>query len=137
MIDLYCERLSAEYFAEPVNALSNIAFLVAAFYAWKLTRQQSAASSHLYYLILLMIAIGAGSLSFHVFANSISQYADLLPIFAFQLFYLWLYEKLMWGFTRLNRINLGILFILSVIVSSRFSGYLNGSILYAPTLVLM
>ena len=39
MIDLYCERLSPGIWAEPINALTNLAFLVAAFAAWRLTDQ--------------------------------------------------------------------------------------------------
>jgi hypothetical protein len=29
-IDLYCERVSPSFWAEPVNAVSNLAFLIAA-----------------------------------------------------------------------------------------------------------
>jgi len=39
MIDLYCERLGPGIWAEPINALTNLAFLVAAFAAWRLADQ--------------------------------------------------------------------------------------------------
>ena len=36
-IDAYCERLSAAYWAEPVNAVTNLAFLLAAWVMWRRT----------------------------------------------------------------------------------------------------
>lgn len=35
-LDLYCERCSPDFWAEPVNALTNISFLVAAFFGRRL-----------------------------------------------------------------------------------------------------
>ncbi|MHA1489208.1 MAG: hypothetical protein ACTSRI_06100 [Promethearchaeota archaeon] len=35
-IDIYCERIGIEFWAEPLNAISNIAFIFAAIFAWKL-----------------------------------------------------------------------------------------------------
>ena len=39
MIDLYCEREGPGLAAEPINALTNLAFLVAAWATWRLMRQ--------------------------------------------------------------------------------------------------
>ncbi|MFT2588559.1 hypothetical protein ACMWPQ_29155, partial [Escherichia coli] len=39
-VDLYCERLSTAFWAEPVNALSNLAFLLAAYFLWRLPLPQ-------------------------------------------------------------------------------------------------
>ena len=36
-IDAYCERTSAVYWAEPVNAVTNAAFLIAAVIMWRRT----------------------------------------------------------------------------------------------------
>ena len=40
-VDHYCERTSPAVDAEPINALTNAAFLVAAWGAWRLLSEQS------------------------------------------------------------------------------------------------
>lgn len=137
MIDQYCERVGDGYFAEPVNALSNLVFLVTAFYAWKWLKKNNSQDIEFLALIALMVAIGLGSLSFHIFASGLSQLADLVPIFLFQLFYLWLYTRLVWGYRWPARLLLGLVLLLSFAISSGFQAYLNGSLLYAPTLAVL
>lgn len=34
-IDLYCERIYPGFWAEPLNAITNIAFIIASFWAWQ------------------------------------------------------------------------------------------------------
>ncbi len=34
-IDLYCERTSSAFWVEPVNALTNVLFLVSAWFVWR------------------------------------------------------------------------------------------------------
>jgi hypothetical protein len=36
-IDAYCERTDFSYWSEPVNAVTNLAFLVAAVWMWRRT----------------------------------------------------------------------------------------------------
>jgi len=78
MIDLYCERLGPGLWAEPINAFTNLAFLVAAFVSWRLADQHKLLSGDTWVLIGLMTAIGIGSGLFHTFANSWSQVLDIL-----------------------------------------------------------
>ena len=40
MIDLYCERLDSSFWAEPINALTNVAFIIAAWGVWRLGCKQ-------------------------------------------------------------------------------------------------
>ena len=88
-IDAYCERLSDAFWAEPVNAVSNLAFLVvaiAAFLAWRqvdartVRRRRDVASLS---LIAVVAVIGVGSFLFHTFANRWSGLADVIPITLF------------------------------------------------------
>lgn len=88
---LYCERgTQTALFAEPVNALSNLAFFVAALAAlWLYYRQPfSRRSADHLLLIALTALIGLGSLLFHLYANQWSEMADMAPIFLFMLVYL-------------------------------------------------
>jgi hypothetical protein len=89
-IDAYCERTSADFWAEPVNALTNAAFLVAAaLLARRLRglRVGGRAPLSLWLLAALMVAIGIGSFLFHTFATAWAELADVVPIYLFMLTY--------------------------------------------------
>ncbi len=82
-IDIYCERTSAAFWAEPVNAVSNAAFLVAAGAAYLLWRRAGGRDGPALALIIVVAVVGIGSFLFHTFANRWSLLADVLPIMAF------------------------------------------------------
>ncbi|GAA5171192.1 ceramidase domain-containing protein [Pseudonocardia eucalypti] len=89
MIDGYCERLTATFWAEPVNALSNLAFLVAAaLAALHLRRTGRRPPPDLVLLVAILTAIGVGSFLFHTLATRWAALADTLPIGVFMLVYL-------------------------------------------------
>jgi hypothetical protein len=76
---LYCERgLSSALTAEPVNALTNLAFVAVAL--WWLRRPTAPT---IRFLASLAAMVGIGSLLFHTFAQRWAQVADVLPIAAF------------------------------------------------------
>jgi hypothetical protein len=87
----YCERGTSEaLLAEPVNAASNGAFLLAALagLALLLLRPREARSADHYLLIGLVLLIGLGSLAFHLYATILTELGDVLPIGIFMLVYL-------------------------------------------------
>src|SRR5258708_39945997 len=83
-IDLYCERTDASFWAEPANALSNAAFLIAATAAFWLWRRQSGSDRSRDWpalaLIVVVVAVGLGSLAFHTPATPGAVLADVIPI---------------------------------------------------------
>jgi hypothetical protein len=84
----YCERLDASFWAEPANAVTNGAFVVAALAAtWLWCRQEQRDRVALAF-ILLVFAIGIGSFLFHTMPNRGTVLADVVPIqlFAFGYF---------------------------------------------------
>ena len=88
---LYCERGTNEaLLAEPINAASNGAFLLAALAGLVLvllrTREERSADHYL--LVGLVLLIGLGSLAFHLFATQGTVLADVIPISVFMLVYL-------------------------------------------------
>ncbi len=88
-IDGYCERLGPGLWAEPLNALSNLAFLLAALVMWRRCRRpggKSKGSTRLLCLLLALIGIGSGV--FHTFAQGWAALADVVPIGMFILTYL-------------------------------------------------
>ncbi len=82
-LDLYCERASAAFWAEPVNAVSNGAFLVAAAAAFGLWRRAGGRDGPALALIVVIAVVGVGSFLFHTHANAWSLLADVLPITTF------------------------------------------------------
>jgi hypothetical protein len=88
---LYCERGTNEaLLAEPFNAASNAAFLLAALAGlWLLLRRPTEVRSADHALLIaLVFLVGIGSLAFHVVADRATLLADVVPIDVFMLVYL-------------------------------------------------
>ncbi|ADJ65707.1 ceramidase [Herbaspirillum seropedicae] len=93
-VDLYCERLSPAFWAEPVNALSNLGFIVAAYCAWRLLKSRGMRTSSTAGILALMIAvIGIGSFLFHTVAVRWALLADVIPISLYQVLFLAFYLR--------------------------------------------
>lgn len=84
-VDAYCERLGPGLWAEPVNAVTNLAFLVAA--AWMAARLRGSGLTVAWALTGLLALIGIGSGLFHTVAQPWAALADVVPIAAFALLY--------------------------------------------------
>ena len=137
MIDLYCERVGPGLFAEPLNALSNVAFLIAAWTAWSLARRTQAVSAGIWMLIVLSIVIATGSALFHTFVTAWARILDEVPILLFQLCYLWLYmRRIMAQRPELAAASIAG-YLAAAFLGRQFPLLLNGSLVYAPALVLM
>jgi hypothetical protein len=76
-VDGYCERLGPGLWAEPLNAVSNAAFLVACAVLLVRTRHRT--------LPIILGVVGLCSLSFHTFANGFTAALDSLSILVFVL----------------------------------------------------
>jgi len=83
-VDGYCERTGPEYWSEPVNAVTNAAFLIAAAVVWPRVRGMPTGQL----LAGILAAIGVGSYLFHTHANPLTGMLDVLPILVFILVYL-------------------------------------------------
>jgi Ceramidase len=137
-IDLYCERTDPSLWAEPLNALTNAAFLIAA----------TAAAVHWYHreldlpalaLIVITALIGLGSFTFHTVATRGAVYFDTIPITLFIYGYLLLAMRRL---LRMGWIGTVIVLILFAGVSHGLAwvvpgGFLNGSYAYLPALTAL
>lgn len=83
----YCERLSGAFWAEPLNAVSNVAFLIAALAAVLLLRGQGRRDWPAEALTVLVAIIGIGSFLFHTMPQRWTLLADVVPIQLFALCY--------------------------------------------------
>lgn len=84
-VDGYCERVDPSFWAEPVNAVTNGAFLLAA--AIMAARLRGAGLPLANILTAILALIGLGSFLFHTFAQAWAGLADVLPILLFILVY--------------------------------------------------
>lgn len=86
-LDLYCERTGPEYWAEPLNAVSNLAFIAAGlWFLAKFRRERRDRWTEA--LAWLVTAVGVGSWLFHTHANALTVQADIIPIAVFTLTYI-------------------------------------------------
>jgi hypothetical protein len=94
-IDAYCERTDPSYWSEPINAVTNAAFLVAAFVMWRRTRglQMPLATT----LVIILAAIGVGSYLFHTHGQVWAALADTAPILLFILVYIFAANLHFWA----------------------------------------
>jgi hypothetical protein len=83
----YCERLSSAFWAEPLNAVSNAAFLLAALGAFLLLRRIGRRDWPAEALAALVAIIGVGSFLFHTMPQRWTLLADVVPIQLFALCY--------------------------------------------------
>src|SRR5438270_10070920 len=98
-VDHYCERTSSAFDAEPINALTNAAFLIAAWSAWRLQLSYPLRNGRglINGLIATMALVGLGSFLFHTVATRWAEWGDVLPIMLFMLLYLWLVLTVFFG----------------------------------------
>lgn len=138
-LDLYCERASAAFWAEPVNALSNLSFIAAAFGLLHLLRHHRLRLDPAGgFLLANMAVIGLGSFLFHTLANRWTLVADVLPIFIYQLAFVCLYTRRVARQPLAVVAGLMLLYLaLSVAFGSLPRAWLNGSLAYGSALVFV
>jgi hypothetical protein len=138
-VNSYCERTDASYWSEPVNAVTNLAFILAALYGWRLSRRADDRGG--LWLSAVLFVIGVGSYLFHTHAQIWAMLADTLPILVFILSYLFL------ATVRFFRLPLwaGAIAVVAYFPYSRLVtggleplvGGLNGSLSYVPVPILI
>lgn len=138
-VNHYCERTDASLWSEPVNALSNLAFLVAAALCWRRLGARRDPGARL--LILVLASIGVGSFLFHTYARVWAALADVLPILAFILIYLHLattrfLRAPVWAGLLAATAYIPVSMALSAGLTAVF-GRLNGSISYLPVALVI
>lgn len=85
-VNAYCERTGPDYWSEPVNAVTNAAFLIAAAVMAGRLRGMAGVTTG-WVLVVILAVIGVGSYLFHTHANRLTGLMDVLPIVAYILAY--------------------------------------------------
>ncbi|KPA20891.1 Ceramidase [Shimia sp. SK013] len=107
-IDAYCERSGPEYWAEPVNAVTNAAFVIAALIMWR--RVQGPGLGLARALCVILGLIGVGSFLFHTHAVVWAAVADTTPIAAYVLLYIFAANRDYWGLSNVWAFGATLLF---------------------------
>ncbi len=142
-VDIYCERLGPEFWAEPLNAVSNLAFIIAALVGVREARRVGWFNGWIAVLCLLAFCIGVGSFLFHTFAQRWAGLADVIPILLFILTYLFAASHYLFGLRWPVAIPAAILaFGVALLARNGVlliapKEQLNGSEGYAPALALL
>jgi len=150
-IDIYCERTAVGLWNEPFNALSNGAFLLAAWWGYATARRLNRLTPPNWVAILLAGSIGIGSFLFHTLANHWSELADVIPIWSFVV---WMILVIIWAMSggSLARAAFGAVKVFAIVglvfwfvsgalmsdgAGAGITSNLNGSEQYAPALLAL
>jgi hypothetical protein len=137
MLDLYCERTGPGFWAEPVNGFTNIGFLFAAFFSWRLALRDQVQDSGIAAITIMIVAIGIGSFLFHSMPTAVTRWLDIVPIFVFQLLYLGIYSRRVINLSMPGSVTFLLVFLAVAVVASPFTEMINGSLIYAPALLVI
>ena len=88
---IYCELPIWNGVFEPLNTVSNLAFIVAAYFVWKLAARtgESLVRRQQYALAVILATIGIGSGLWHYYGTGWTFAMDVIPIQLFLLTFLW------------------------------------------------
>jgi hypothetical protein len=125
-VDIYCERLDASFWAEPINATSNLSFIVAGFFLWRLRSSRSRL------MAILIIVISLGSFSFHTFANRLTGLLDVLAIALYLVAFAFLIPKQWSRNSILIQLGSIVLLILSIVLAQLLISHLKPSLPWLP-----
>lgn len=140
-IDIYCERTTSALSAEPLNAISNIAFLIGAWVAWRLQKRHPNSELHgaIRALCIIIAVVGIGSTTFHTVATRWAEWADVIPILVFMIFYCWLILTVFFRWPVWLKILTTLVFFAATfyLESDSFEEILWGGAMYVPTLFFL
>ncbi|MEL6210037.1 MAG: ceramidase domain-containing protein [Pseudomonadota bacterium] len=141
-IDAYCERVGPELWSEPLNAVTNAAFFVAAYLAWRLAGELRRRDAAVVFLVLNLTAIGIGSTLFHTFATRWAAVMDTTPILIFILGYFAVAMRYYIGLSRWQSAGATVALLfgfvgLSTVFNLLLRDLIGGSVSYFPALVML
>ena len=125
-VDIYCERLDASFWAEPINAFTNLSFIVAGLFIWRLRTPRSNL------MAILMILIGLGSFSFHTFANRLTGLFDVLAIALYLVAFAFLIPKQWSKNSILIQLGSVLILIVSIVLAQLLISPLKSALPWLP-----
>jgi hypothetical protein len=136
MMDVYCERVGPGLLAEPLNAVSNVSFLLAAWAAWVLAKRTGTLSAGVRVLIVIAASVGIGSILWHTYPTALTLILDIVPILIFLIWYIWLYARNVIGMRSRFAVASAAAFVLGTFFVILYSHVLHGALVYVPGLMV-
>lgn len=138
LLHMYRERSGdPAFWAEPLNALSNASFVIAAAFAFELAIHKRALKPSTLALISLAGIIGCGSFLFHTVPSYPTMWLDIIPITLFQALFLWLISQKLLSTSVWMKAGIVIAVVGSSLALRPIHQPLNGSLFYIPSLLSM
>ena len=140
-VDQYCERTDPGLWSEPLNATTNLAFILAGI--WGLAQARGNGADRVVVILCWwVVAIGIGSGLFHIFANRLTMLADIIPIAVFTLAYTAFAIRRYLGYSRIATAAVFLVFYLVAggltwLVPERLHALSNGSTGYLPAFLAL
>ena len=135
-IDIYCERLGIDIWAEPINSVTNVAFILAAIFMW--LRCTNLVEGRI--LSFILFSIGCGSFLFHTFGQTWAAILDVTAILIFILTYIFVANRRFLAWSKIVSL-IGVilffpyhLFLVSILSNIQFLG---SSLQYIPVAILI
>ncbi len=135
-IDIYCERLDIGVWAEPINAVTNVTFILAAIIMW--LRCKNLVEARI--LSFLLFSIGCGSFLFHTFAQTWAALLDVTAILIFILTYIFLANRRFLAWSKMvSLIGVILFFPYQLLLASILSNiqFFGSSVQYIPVAILI
>lgn len=130
----YCERSDLSFWSEPINALTNLSFIIAGIITLKVLKQKQVQAKYLWLLALNMLLIGVGSFLYHTMPNQITLKADVFPIYLFQFIFMASYCLYALKFSKLQTGLFFIIYLTVTVLSRYLPVHLNHSEMYLPAI---
>ena len=135
-IDIYCERLDIGIWAEPINAVTNVAFILASIFMW--LRCKNLVEGRI--LSFLLFSIGCGSFLFHTFAQTWAAILDVAAILIFILTYIFIANRRFLAWSKMvSLIGVILFFPYQLLLTSILSNiqFFGSSMQYIPVAILI
>ena len=135
-IDIYCERLDIGIWAEPINAVTNAVFILAAIFMW--LRCKNLVEGRI--LSFILFSIGCGSFLFHTFAQTWAAILDVTAILTFILTYIFFANRRFLASSKMvSLIGVILFFPYQLLFASILSNiqFFGSSVQYIPVAILI
>ena len=135
-IDIYCERLDIGIWAEPINAVTNVAFILASIFMW--LRCKNLIEGRI--LSFLLFSIGCGSFLFHTYAQTWAALLDVTAILIFILTYIFVANLRFLACSKMVSLIGVILFFPYQLILTRILSniqFFGSSVQYIPVAILI
>ena len=138
-VGYYCGRFDPGFLGEPLNAPSNIVFILMAALAFRTWKRAPARDWAILVLIVSGAAVGIGSFIFHTHPTRVTLQIDLIPVEIFGLLYVGFAARRFFGARPIPTVVAVLAFFFLTLASNAVlpAGLWGGGVRHLPSLVAL